>query len=811
LGRLLPGLLDLKVALRAARATPLLSLTAIGALSVGIGLSTAAFTIVKAVFYSQLRTTSGDPILALEDYDRAGGWSLPITLEELERRRAALTTFSDVAAYTQRASAITLAGQDEVRQVGFVTTNLFRLLGVAPMTGRDFGELEQVRTGGDVTLIGEGLARQRFQSPGAALGQILRVDGQPYTIVGVIPGWCRFPFDADVWVALVSTLPSATSPAQAVKVVARARPNVPMETAEAELVSVASRLPPVRGEERAQRVVPFGALASGPEAQSVGWSIVGALVMLLLVSAANVANLLLARAAARQRELTVRVTLGASRSRLVAGLVMEAAVLGSASAVFGFIGAGAALTAFKSVIDDLPYWVTLRPDATVAVFVIGIAALASLSASVGPALRVTRGSPMEAWRRSHSTIRFGRLSTALIVSETALAIGLLAGAALLGRGLAGFGYQGYRLPEDRLLIAQLYFGVPATSRDPGASDPPAWSAAWQKYLTGVRADQRLLVDRLSAVPGIRLAGYGWQFPGSERFNAPVEIDRPGEASEMITTRVAQAGENFFALLNASVTRGRDFTSAERENGAAVAIVNEPFVRRYFRDLNPIGQRVKVQRLERSDEWREVVGTVPDLALNPGDPARGDGVYVPAPPDNVTRLAVLVDGRPERFVPVIHDLARGLPLRPQVQWTRTLGAQMAQPIALFRGLGAGLIALGAVALVLACTGIHAIVAFSLTQRRREIAVRIALGAGAATLARALLSQTLRQLALGAVGGALVTVLVTRVMDTIPFDLPRGDVSVLFVMTLVLLGAGILACAAPLKKALALRPLDWLKEG
>ena len=448
-------------------------------------------------------------------------------------------------------------------------------------------------------------------------------------------------------------------------------------------------------------------------------------------------------------------------------------------------------------------------------FVIGVASLATLCASVGPALRVTRGSPLDALRRSQSTIRFGRLSTVLIVGETALAIGLLTGAALLGRGLVGFGYHAYRLPEDRLLIAQLYFGAPARSDEPGASDVASRRAALRKFLGEVRASQRQLADRLSAVPGVRLVGFGWQFPGNERSNAPVEIDRPGQASEVVTTRVAQAGENFFAVLNASVLRGRDFTIAERETAAPVAIVNEPFARRYFRDLDPIGQRIRIQRFERSDEWREIVGVVPDLALNPGDPARGDGVYAPPSSINVVRLAVLVDGRPESFVPLIHEAARGVPLRPEVRWTRTLGAQMAKPVALFRGLGVGLVALGGVALVLACTGLHAIVAFSLTQRRRELAVRIALGAGAATLARALLSRTLRQLAMGAIGGGLIAVLVTRVVDVIPFvipfDIPRGDGLLLLLMMLLLTGAGILACASPLKQALALRPLDWLREG
>jgi hypothetical protein len=387
---------------------------------------------------------------------------------------------------------------------------------------------------------------------------------------------------------------------------------------------------------------------------------------------------------------------------------------------------------------------------------------------------------------------------------------LLTGAGLLGRGLAGFGYHAYRFPENQLLITQLYFGTPRID-DRAAADASARRATWRTFLAGVREDERALVDRLSAVPDVRLVGFGWQFPGNERAVADVEIDRPGNASELVTTRVATAGENFFGVLNATVVRGRDFTVAERDAGAPVAIVNEPFARRYFPGLDPIGRRIRTPRVDPGDHWREVIGVVPDLALNPGDPAHGDGIYLPASPENLVRLAVLVDGRAERVVPAIHDAARSVRLRPQVQWTRTLAAQMAEPVALFRGLGVGLLALGGVALLLACTGVHAIVAFSLAQRRRELAVRMALGAGGGAIVRAVLSRTVRQLITGAVGGLVVAALVTRLIEVIPFDVPKDDASLAFVMLCVLVAAGALACAVPLKRALALRPLDWLREG
>jgi predicted permease len=563
----------------------------------------------------------------------------------------------------------------------------------------------------------------------------------------------------------------------------------------------------VPGEHRDQRVVPFTSIVADDEVVVGGGAIVGALVLLLLVAAANVANLLLARTAARQREVAIRAALGASRGRVAAAIAIEAALLAAVAAALGLAGARGALLIFQNAVDDMPYWMRLDLDVPVFLFAVLIAALASVVAGVGPALKVTKGPLVDTLRTGHATLRFGRLSAAITIVEAALAVGLLSGAASFAQSLVGFNYQSYRLPEDRVAIAQLYYPPPDDMAR--QADARTRQAQWKAFYGRIQQDQRALGERVSALPGVRMVAFSWHFPGADRMNVAFEIEGSG-INAGVPTRSALVGEGFFALLGARITAGRDFTRDEVDRNQPVAIVNEPFARKYFGDASPIGRRLRTGRADQDRPWLEIVGVVPDLGLNPGDPSRADGVYVPLATMNVVRIAWLADGDPLALAPAVHEAVRQLPLRPRVQWSYTLATNLAQSASLFRGIGWGFIALGLVALVMTCTAIHAIVAFSLAQRRRELAVRLALGAGGRGIVRALLGRTARQLAAGAILGALLALAINLLIDELPMDVPRAGFWRPAAMMAVIMIAGLTACAGPLRKALALRPLDWLRE-
>ncbi len=812
----LPGMLDFRSAMRATRASPIVSLTSVLALGVGIALATAAFTVVTGILNSTLEAPDGDRILALRDADTVGRWSLLITLEEHERRRRALTSYVDIAAYRVRTDDATFEGGHQVRRVTLVTWNLFSVLGVTPMAGRAFAEADGEPGAVPVAIISEVLARAHGLAPAVAVGRRLDVSGRRYDVVGVIPETCRFPFTTDIWVPFARDAADPTDHRE-VSVVARARADLDLDAATAELRVIAAQAPrhgrrdddvfASPREHRDQRVVPFTAIVDVGEDAPIAWAIVGALVLLLLVAAANVANLMLARSAARQRDIAIRTALGASRGRVVAAIAIEAALLSTVAAGLGLAGARVALTAFRGMVEDLPYWVTLDLDVQVFAFAVFVAAIASLVSGVAPALKVTRGALVDTLRTGHATLRFGRLSAAITVVEAAIAVGLLTGAASFAQALVGFGFQSYQLPEDRVAIAQLYFAPPP--EQVRLSTGPEREALWRAFRSLIQQDQRTLTARISTLPGVSKVAWGWHFPGSDRRNRPFEI-QGGPTTAGLQTRFANAGIGFFALLGARPLAGRDFTQDDVDQGRQVAIVNEPFAKKYFGDASPIGRRLRLPTVNEG-EWREIVGVVPDLGLNPGDASRADGVYIPLEASNFLRVAWLTDGHPLALAPAVHEAVRQLPLQPRVQWTHTLADNLAESATLFRGIGYGFVALGGVALILTCTAIHAIVAFSLAQRRRELAVRLALGAGGPGLVRALLGRTTRQLAAGAMLGAGLALAINQLIDQLPMDVPRGGIWRPAGMMALIMIAGLAACAGPLKRALDLRPIDWLRDG
>ena len=259
-------------------------------------------------------------------------------------------------------------------------------------------------------------------------------------------------------------------------------------------------------------------------------------------------------------------------------------------------------------------------------------------------------------------------------------------------------------------------------------------------------------------------------------------------------------------MNARFIEGRNFTASEIAVNAPVAIVNEPFVRKHLNGRTAIGMRL---RLGDKGPWREVVGVVPDLALNPGDPTLADGVYVPRQPSLLTRVVVLTDGNALALAPLLHELARGLEPRPAILWARTLAEHLDEPVSFLRFLGVGLFAIGGVSLLLACTGIYAIVAFSVAQRRQEIAIRMAIGANGLAIVRSVLARSAVQLLAGAALGIVIGLALERVSSTLPFAIQRGGVPFLAMVGLAVIGTGVAACVVPLRRALAVNPVRDLR--
>jgi predicted permease len=806
---LLPGRTDWLLAWRQMRRAPVVNTAAVLALAVGIGLTLVAWTVVRGVFHRPLPGPQGSDIYRVTDYDRAGGFGLDVDLHEFERRRA-LTTLAGLGAFNERPVAVGPADRSRVVIGAFVTTNTFRLLGVTPLAGRDLHDDDSRADGADSILIREPLAVREFGSVPAAVGATLEVDGRPRRVAGVIPANCRFPFISDLWIPFATTIAEGAPPERSLRMFGRLDRDATLESASRDMHALMLTAParPNR-DQLSVLIVPFGRPPGPPEQQLVAWSVIVVFALLLAVAAATVAHLMLARALARRHELAVCVALGASRRRLIVQLATEALAIGLAAAAAGTLGAGAALQWLQRTIPDLPYWVTFAVDGMSLLVVAALTVLATAVAGIVPALRATAPGAALTIASRTSTVRFGWFGSALIAAELAVAVGFLAAAASLGRGLLEIGQQSYALPMNEVAVSQLYYGAPAETQKPAyASLPPLErQAIWRAHAQRAVVAQRQLAGQLRELPGVRGAALASHFPGNESPVTPVAIDRDAGATS--GARVVEVGDGYFTLLDARLLAGRDFSPSELETLAPVAVVNEPFARRRFGTPQVIGRQIRIETGAEPRPWRTIVGVVPDLGLSPAAPSRSDAIYVPLQPTTVIRVGVRRLPDPRVVTPAIHRMTRVLEPPAAVQWSQTLADQLAEPVLLFRGLGGSVLAMGAVALLLACTGIHALVAFAVAQRRREIAIRVALGAAPGEVARAVMGRTMWQLAAGAIAGAAIAFLLDAAIQR-PFDLERIDALGLGGVFLLLLVAALAASIGPLRRALAVGPAETLRN-
>lgn len=811
----LPGQLELKLVRRTIARTPLLTAAGVLSLAIGITLAATAYGIVAGLIYGKLDVPEGDRIVQLRDVNLEQGWDLPLDLTRYEARRTAFTTIAPLAAYSTAQTLVGLPGTSgRVVSVATLSQNGFDALRVRPQAGRVFTASDPAPDAFAALALGSSLARDFFGSPQAAIGRPMLVDNQLRTVTAVLPDGFRFPHVSDAWIP-------ATDPRAGVQFTAfgRLAPSATIETAAAEYQLIGNREREASGTQGPAlgfRVKRFATIApSNPAVNLALWLAVAALVILLLVSATNVANLLLARTAARGFEFAVRAALGASRARLVAQIVIEALAMSILGAVLGIAGAAWALGWFGSAqgaLADLPYWVNLTLRWDVVVFVGVTAALATALVALLPARQLSTAPLAQAIRDEASGFRFGRFSSVLIAVEFAIAIALLGAVGSAGRGLASFGFGETGIPADRVLVAQLYFGQPKALTEPGApSDVPTRRQIAKAFYAEADRDAQRLVERLSTINGVAAVTRGSEFPGNEMTVRTFEIE--GDPT-VYRTRSVEVGSKYFDVLGSSVTLGRDFNESEYAGNGSAAIVNSRFVERYALG-GAVGRRIRFVDLSTPDQprrepWLEIVGVAPDLGLNPGNMLASDGVYVPLAPTNIVRVAIRTAGSPLSMQPILHAEALALATKPNVQWSKTLSAQMDEPVALFRSLGIGLLVLGGIALLLSGASIYALLSLRVTRQRREIAVRLALGAPRVALVRSVLGSTFRHVMMGSAVGLALAMLVTRSIAQIPYEIGISDRGTVGVTVIILAVIAAAACALPLRRALRLRPMELLRE-
>lgn len=811
---------DLRLSVRMLRSMPGLAALATLSIAAGIGISTAAFAIMYGAFLKPLPVAGGERMVMVWDHHKARGYNVYISADEFAYRREHASSFEELAASASRLALVEVQGSAAgVVRTGYVTPNTFRLFGIPAALGRGLLD-DDARPGAPpVVVLGDSVWRARLAADPRVVGRVVTVAGEARTVVGVMPPGVRLPLREDLWIPNTLSARDRDATARLI-LIGKLKSGVTLRAAEAELAVLAAQRANDENQfaHLGQRVIPFTRGIGGPEQELVLAVLLGALVLLLLVAAANVANLVLARNAARMSEIAVRSALGASRGQLVRLLLVESLVLCSVGAVLGMGGARAGIAWFTSAVNatsDLPWWADLSINPTVLAFVFLLTLLATAVVGLAPALKATRVSLAEVMKQGAPGIgglRFGRLSAAMIIAEFAIAVAFMGAAGAVARGLLDFSFAGFGLPAEEVLVSQVYFG-PAQVAE--GLPREARRAIWLKHYDDSLERARRMADRLAALPGIARVSLASAYPGNELEPVTVEIEgaTPGAVVRPASTRLLEIGAGYFETLDARLLAGRDFLPAERSGAPRVAIVNEPFVQRHFGGANPLGRRVRMAADDAQavpEPWLEIIGVVRDLGVNPGHPRRADAFYTPLAPTNVLRVAVRAGGDPRNFVAAVHEVAQGEAPMAQVQWAVTLEEQITEVVAVFRRLGIALVAVGALALLLSAASLYAIVAFAVTQRTREIGIRVALGAAPRQVLQAVLRREVAHLAAGALAGVAGVAGMMQLLRQIPFDLaPSGPwLTIAFVASMM--AAGLAACAIPARRALRIQPIEALRH-
>jgi len=782
---------DVLYSFRMLRKNPGFAAVALLTLALGIGANTAMFSVVKAVLLEPLPYAHAERLLVA-----------PMSLPDFEDLREGVAAFEESALWAANGWSLSGGnGDPEEMQGAIVTARFFPLLGVAPLLGHTFDQEDYRKP---VAVIGYGMWKQRFGGDPAVIGRTLRLSDWPYTIVGVMPPSFQIPSaEFQVWTPLEQALgPGENSRTLRVfRGIARVREGVTRERAQAEVDMVAGRL------QRAYPDTNAGVgFAYAPLAELLLGSVrpalvllLGAVGLLLLIAFANVASLLLARPMAREREMAVRVSLGARRSRIARQLLTESLVLALLGGAAGLILATWCIGALPAFLASrLPRGEAIRLDSLVLSFSLGVTGLTSILFGLGPALLgspVTLGRSLrQGARGTGASPRARRVRSGLVVAELAMALVLLLGAGLVVRSFSRLLHVETGFDADRLLT----LSVVMAGYDEGGHRARVVEA---------------VLERIRALPGVEAAGAGTAMPPvtaqrSVRYEA--EGEDPGVPAR--TAYFIATDPLYFRALGTPLLDGRAFDERDAEGAPGVAILNRSLARRLFRGERAVGRRVRLRDATQSAEWRTIVGVVGDVCYQGLDDPGEAALYTPfaQTPSLWTAVFVRTSAEPMAVVRSVKAAVAAAGAGLTAMRPRPMTELVAESIARPRFNALLLSGFAVLALVVATVGIYGLIAYSVAQRTHEIGVRIALGAERRDVLGLVVGQGLRLTAGGIALGVAGALALTRLMQGLLFEVSPQDPATFVAASAILLLVGLLASYLPARRAAMVDPAVALRE-
>ena len=797
---------DLRFAARSLRKSPAFTLVAALALTLGIGLTTTVFSIVYAALMKGLPYEGAERIVAVQRTNPARDIQrMPVPIHDFLDYRAQQRSFERLAgSYT---GTVNVGGTERAERYSgaFVTAELFDVYGVRPLLGRGIHERE-ARPGGErVAVISYRMWQDRFGGDPGVLGTTLRANGLPHEIVGVMPDGFSLPFRSQLWLPLqLDPLALERGEGQWLQVVGRLAPGVAIAGADADLRAIAARLEQEHAkvnEGIGARVVTFMEGELGPEPKQLLWTMLGAVFLVLLIACANVANLLLDRAAHRTKEVGIRTALGASRFAVVRQFLAEALVIAGVGATLGVAVAWVGIELFNRAIVDSepPSWIDIRLHPAVLVFAVGLGLVATVASGLIPALQSSRADINEILKdesRGSSSLRIGRISKGLVVFEIALSCGLLVAAGLMIKSVTKIRTMDPGFEVANIFTARL--GFPSAYTD---------TAAQRRFF-------ERLEPKLAALPGVRAASLSSGLPGVGGGSSAFAVEGRAYATDRDYPETASltVTPGFFETFGLAARRGRVLEPADRAESLPVVVVSERFAATHFPDEEAIGRRIRFGRADSESPWLAVVGVVGDIYSGDPEEPRGPRVFVPLAQNrsNFMSIALRTAGPPMGITSAVRDAVASVDPDIPIYWTYSMAEALARPLWFIRVFGTMFMIFGFIALFLASVGLYAVMAFSVSRRTREVGIRMALGARGGDVVRMIFRQGLWQLGLGMVAGLGLAAAVAQVMTVILFDVQPRDPAVFGGVVGVLTLAGLLACFLPARRATRVDPLVALRS-
>ena len=800
---------DFRHAVRTLRRSPGFTLIAVFALGLGIGVNTAFFTIVDAICLRGLPIHAPERVMFVSGRD-AQDRTANLSYQEFDELRSRTTAFEQVAAYTITVAVVADPRQPPARvSAAYLSAGAFELLGDRPVLGRGFRADEDRPGSPPVVVLGGDLWNSRYASDPGILGQSITVNGLASTVIGVMPRGFMFPGNADLWRPMAN-LPATVRESRAERrlaVFARLAGNATEDQAQVETAGMGetwARDYPATNRGVRMRVVPINEQLNPSVAQRAWIAFITAGVLVLLVACANVANLMLMRAATRGREMAIRTSMGATRARVVRQLLVESATLAAPAGMFGVFVAWAGLQALSGIIppETMPYWMAFTIDGRVLAVVLAVCVASIFVCGLPSALHVTKVDLRDTLTESGTTTTVARPTrrwiAALLAAEFAVTFVLVALAVMSARSNINSRQREFQIDPTSLLT--MWVTLPVESY--GGAE--ARNSFFDR-----------LSERVGSSPAVASFALASTLPYGGGLQQPLTISGQAPRDSLPTVSVVSASERYFTVLGIPLVRGRAFTAIDGQSGREAAIVNQRFVRMFLADQEPIGTRIRLGSGE--GPWIEIVGVSTtvrqqQVAAPEPDPV----VFLPFRTASSATSVIVVRTAQDPAAAVSLLRAEVERLDANLPLYRVMSFEQAVRNALWNGRLSDTIvrSIAIVALLLAVIGLYAVTGHTVERWTRELGLRIALGAKSSQIGWLVVRRVLTQLSLGIVVGVAGTYAFDRTFNQSVAQsegaITMIDPSALVLIVVSIVIVAVVACLVPIRRATTLDPVETLRS-